>query len=84
MIKCKKCKMTINRQTVKWEVIFHGSLIKKEGKCVLEPWGENDYVNSLTLECDNCGREVKLTVNEEEITHEHIEEAVKKFMGIVR
>lgn len=81
MIQCKKCKAVLKELTVSWQVIFHGSLIEKEGRLELEPWGENDYVDSLTLECDNCGYEFKIKINREEINCKHLEEAVRKFTG---
>ncbi|MCW3135053.1 MAG: hypothetical protein N2V78_12100 [Methanophagales archaeon] len=82
MIRCKKCKAVLKEPTVRWQVIFHGSLVEKEGKWELEPWGENDYVDSLILECDSCGYEVKIKINGEEINCKHLEEVVRKFAGV--
>lgn len=79
MIRCKKCRAICKEPTIWWRVVFHGSLKEKKGKWELEPWGENDYVESLTLECENCGYEVKVEINKEEIEERHFEEIVKKF-----
>lgn len=82
MIQCKKCRAMLEEPTVRWRVVFNGSLIRKEKKWELEPWGENDYVDLLTLECDNCGYEAKIKINGEEINCKHLEEVVRKFIGV--
>lgn len=82
MIECKKCKTVLKKPNVSWQVVFHGSLMKQKGKWELEPWGEGDYVESLILECDNCGYEIKIKIDREEINCKHLEDAVRKFTGV--
>lgn len=81
MIQCKKCKAILKEPTLSWQVVFHGNLEKQKGKWELNPWGEDDYINSLTLECD-CGYKANVKIEAEDIEHEHLEEVVRKLTGL--
>ena len=82
MIQCKKCKANLQKPSVFWEVIFHGSLIKQDGKIELEPSGESDYIHSLSIECNSSGNIIEIKIDEEEITDKNLNRVVRKFTGI--
>jgi len=80
IIQCKKCKTILKKPTVKWGVVFHGDLIKNTRGWEIDPWGEDDYIDSLILECDDCGYKVKLEIDKDDLNGECIKKLVKKFV----
>ena len=61
--------------------MFHGNLAKEKEIWEFEPWGEGDYIHSMTLECDNCGYLASLKIDKEDIDSEDIEKLIRKFTG---